>query len=522
MNLRVSRHISDQISTDKNFQSEKTRPKESSLKFLKNILLPKQTTFLDRNNPLYQNFLDEFKSKQTKESPKKVKSVLIEKLEETPTSAITHATNKSSKRTSVSKLQLSIPSFLKCNQPLRKITPNSTRSYDRKSINVSANLTKRASIKTPVNCSESFFKEQIVGIRTRAGYSNSYIRKTNQDSFFSKTDIEKQYSFFGVCDGHGFQGHNVAQFVARFLPTFLEAHLSSAIQIKDQMNFVIDCVKESIVKLVAKLYAREDIDTYFSGCTLCLLLISSTNVFVFNIGDSRCLQILPKVFSEKIGSHSKIGKSQTTFHLPWFMQLSEDQKPDSPVEFARITKCGGEVSCSVDSSGLPNGPQRVWIPGQEYPGLAMSRSIGDRVGEKVGVTWKPTYLVRALEAGAEEGEVAQTAMGETSDRENPKKLVKVLKSKRKFHNGSLDLTAPKFFGQSDGKQKVSGSIFVVATDGVWDVISNEDLVRFLVPFYELRKIEEACDSLLEFLVEKWKHLNVEVIDDVTFLIVFAY
>ncbi len=34
---------------------------------------------------------------------------------------------------------------------------------------------------------------------------------------------------------------------------------------------------------------------------------------------------------------------------------------------------------------MPNGPYRVWLKHENYPGLAMSRSIGDFVAEGVGV-----------------------------------------------------------------------------------------------------------------------------------------
>jgi len=52
-----------------------------------------------------------------------------------------------------------------------------------------------------------------------------------------------------------------------------------------------------------------------------------------------------------------------------------------PEEKERIYNNGGEVLL------LPgNIPHRVFVRGKPYPGLAMSRSLGDYVAQSVGVT----------------------------------------------------------------------------------------------------------------------------------------
>ena len=37
--------------------------------------------------------------------------------------------------------------------------------------------------------------------------------------------------------------------------------------------------------------------------------------------------------------------------------------------------------------GNPVGPQRVWVQNANFPGLAMSRSLGDQVAASVGVSY---------------------------------------------------------------------------------------------------------------------------------------
>jgi hypothetical protein len=39
--------------------------------------------------------------------------------------------------------------------------------------------------------------------------------------------------------------------------------------------------------------------------------------------------------------------------------------------------------------GTKSGPFRVWLKTQNYPGLAMSRSIGDLIAGSIGVTCEP-------------------------------------------------------------------------------------------------------------------------------------
>lgn len=46
-------------------------------------------------------------------------------------------------------------------------------------------------------------------------------------------------------------------------------------------------------------------------------------------------------------------------------------------------------SYTLDSKGNPIGPMRVWLKDEPLPGLAMSRSFGDRVATLAGVIATP-------------------------------------------------------------------------------------------------------------------------------------
>ncbi len=50
---------------------------------------------------------------------------------------------------------------------------------------------------------------------------------------------------------------------------------------------------------------------------------------------------------------------------------------------------GGRVDSFRDQDQNPIGPLRVWLKNEDIPGLAMTRSFGDEVASRVGVTCEP-------------------------------------------------------------------------------------------------------------------------------------
>jgi serine/threonine protein phosphatase PrpC len=68
--------------------------------------------------------------------------------------------------------------------------------------------------------------------------------------------------------------------------------------------------------------------------------------------------------------------------------VSEDHKPDAPAEKARIQAAGGRVFAVRYDDGI-DGPARVWLAHADIPGLAMSRSLGDKVAHTAGVSSEP-------------------------------------------------------------------------------------------------------------------------------------
>lgn len=143
--------------------------------------------------------------------------------------------------------------------------------------------------------------------------------------------------------------------------------------------------------------------------------------------------------------------------------LSRDHKPDEEDEAARIHARGGRIEAYRDENGDPMGPARVWLRDHQLPGLAMSRSLGDSVAASVGVTAEPEIL-------------------------------------------ECNLSPEDRF-------------IVIGSDGVFEFLSSEDVVRIVAPYWKVQDIQGACDRLVKEAELRWKD-EEDVVDDITALVLF--
>jgi serine/threonine protein phosphatase PrpC len=128
-------------------------------------------------------------------------------------------------------------------------------------------------------------------------------------------------------------------------------------------------VAETVARLEFESRCRKDIDTRFSGSTLCLAIIRESSILCANLGDSRIV----------LGVRDANG-------LMIAQALSQDHKPDVGTELHRIQCHGGRVYRTISQVDRKWGPSRVWLPHIEAPGLAMSRSLCDDIIHTSGVT----------------------------------------------------------------------------------------------------------------------------------------
>ena len=289
-----------------------------------------------------------------------------------------------------------------------------------------------------------------IASHSQAGKGEDGFIKVNQDSFLV---IENEYNLpdfniFSVLDGHGENGHLVSRFVTKYFATFFKKNKKmKVLKSEDEVYSRLKKNEYDILKRVFK-HAEKDInksaiDAKFSGTTCVIVFQIGDKIICANVGDSRAILV-------------KGEKGKT------IIPLSVDQKPDSPEEKKRIESAGGEVA-QYEDDGEKSGPFRVWAKGEAYPGIAMSRSIGDFVASSLGVIPEPICFE------------------ETIDKDT------------------------KFI--------------ILASDGIWEFLNNKKVVNIVWPFYEKKDPEGACKALIKEATDWWNKEDI-VVDDITVIIGF--
>ena len=134
--------------------------------------------------------------------------------------------------------------------------------------------------------------------------------KINQDALFKVKFGDLNYSYYGVCDGHGPLGHLVSDFIKSNLTFIVYKNLKSLlveksksndidnsnnnnINLKDVDDSSIDFPKlftDSFILMESKLTQNKYIDIELSGTTCISLLFCSDRIISSNIGDSNIIK----------------------------------------------------------------------------------------------------------------------------------------------------------------------------------------------------------------------------------------
>jgi serine/threonine protein phosphatase PrpC len=105
--------------------------------------------------------------------------------------------------------------------------------------------------------------------------------------------MKRNHFLFGVCDGHGLNGHLVAQFIREILPENLEYYfLKNELLHKPNKALIQSSIKDAFCKTGKDLNREMEnsgIDIKFSGTTTCLTYIYENKIFCANLGDSRAV-----------------------------------------------------------------------------------------------------------------------------------------------------------------------------------------------------------------------------------------
>lgn len=145
-------------------------------------------------------------------------------------------------------------------------------------------------------------------------------------------------------------------------------HLRKKDILKDKE--VHDVIIQTFLEANYKLVTNEDINSTFSGSTCVSVIYTPEKLIVPNIGDSRA--VMARFENNKWKG----------------VDLSRDHKPSEEDEKIRVLENDGRIEPFIDE-GEFIGPLRVWVKEDDVPGLAMTRSFGDRVAATVGVVSEP-------------------------------------------------------------------------------------------------------------------------------------
>jgi serine/threonine protein phosphatase PrpC len=256
----------------------------------------------------------------------------------------------------------------------------------------------------------------------------------NQDDFCIL--MADSTSVFAVFDGHGPYGHDLSGFVQEHLPHVFIRHPS----FRDDPEKALGAAFAETHRLCIESQAECRFDCALSGTTATLAMQRDGRLHLAHVGDSRA------VLARKQGNGLRAE------------ELTVDHKPTCECERTRIQAAGGEVRRLEGDI-----PHRVFLPGKMYPGLSMTRSIGDTVGSTAGVTSTPE--VRSLQV------------------------------------------------EDDWRFLLFGS------DGIWEFINSQEAVD-MIGKYSPSNVQKAIDSLAAEAWSRWLAEEKDVVDDITVICVW--
>ncbi|XP_062197435.1 probable protein phosphatase 2C 73 isoform X3 [Phragmites australis] len=327
-----------------------------------------------------------------------------------------------------------------------------------------------------------------VSMHTKQGWKGA-----NQDAMTVCQDFagHKGQIFCGVFDGHGPRGREVARHVRDVLPTklsslklkteedpsintnldsFDKSNSTSSSDTSDE-NQLLTTWKNIFLKAFEdvdeELRQHSGIDCICSGTTAVTVVRQGDHLLIANLGDSRAV-VCTRDSKDRL--------------IP--VQLTTDLKPDLPSkllnfshftvldmhlqfytlldcilyccalaigELARILNCKGRVFAMDDEPDVP----RLWLPDQDAPGLAMARAFGDFCLKNHGLICTPDVYYRKLSEKDE--------------------------------------------------------FLVLATDGIWDVLSNKEVVKIVSSATDHSK---AAKQLIDRAVRAWRRkYPTSMVDD---------
>ena len=273
---------------------------------------------------------------------------------------------------------------------------------------------------------------------------------------------------FGVFDGHGINGDKLSQEIRDYFIEFFSDRnkYEKEILINSDERLSSDDNLEKIYKFISKQNFKEILEIYndinkklhnkYEKNNFCLKSGSTSNIIM--ILNDKKRQSLNKIISVNLGDSKSILINEENR----IIELNKKHTPNDLEEKARIEKNGGEIS-RVDWADY--GPLRIFYKNMRYPGLSMTRAFGDFNAEALGVNTIPDI---------------------------------------------------KEYDIYDKKPK----IIIIATNGIWQFLTNEQVKNIVLPFYEEDNISGGIQKLVSSARRMWETMNPKFIDDITVILLF--
>ena len=194
----------------------------------------------------------------------------------------------------------------------------------------------------------------------------------------------------------------------------------------------------------------DELHTKYSNSNFCHLS-GSTSLIVFLFNSKNC----NKIITSNLGDSKIILISQTNT----IKELNTLHTLNNAEEKNRILEHGGVIS------RLTVGPLRIWYKNKKYPGLSITRSLGDFESDSLGVISIP----------------------EVKEYDLDEEQIKIL---------------------------------VFGTDGVWKFLTNDKIMDIVLPYYLQNDAEGATQKIKETANNIWNIKNPKGIADITVFVLF--
>ena len=60
---------------------------------------------------------------------------------------------------------------------------------------------------------------------------------------------------------------------------------------------------------------------------------------------------------------------------------------------------------------------------------------------------------------------------------------------------------------------------ILASDGVWEFISNEEVAEIIMPHFQNNSAEKAAEAIIKEAIKRWQEEDTSI-DDITCIIIF--